>query len=102
MSAAVEWHKAAEPGELADGQLKAFDAAGTSLVLARQGDRYGALLDRCPHAGGPLSQGCIENGLLVCPWHGREYDPLTGHCEGFQAVQAYPVEVREDGIFVAA
>jgi len=101
LSDPISWHKAAELDELADGQLKAFEADGIPMVLSRLGNRYGALRDRCPHAGGPLSQGCIENGLVVCPWHGREYDPLTGRCEGYQAAQAYAVEVREDGIFVA-
>ena len=102
MNDAVTWHKAAEPGELADGELKAVVVAGTPVVLARVGERYRALDDRCPHAGGPLSQGCIENGLLVCPWHGREYDLETGRCEGFQPVRTFPVEVRDDGIFVAS
>lgn len=97
-----EWHRVAEPGELADGELKAVRAAGKVLVLVRIGDRYGALDDRCPHAGGPLSQGSIEDGLLVCPWHGRQYDVATGECAGFQATTTYPVEVRDDGIFVAA
>lgn len=102
MSAPTQWYKAAEPDELADGQIKAVRAAGITLVLSRRGEEYGALEDRCPHAGGPLSQGCIENGLLVCPWHGREYDPVSGACEGFQGANAHAVEVRGDGIFVAA
>jgi nitrite reductase/ring-hydroxylating ferredoxin subunit len=102
MNDAVTWHKAADPGELADGELKAVVVAGTQVVLVRVGERYRALDDRCPHAGGPLSQGCIENGLLVCPWHGREYDLETGRCEGFQPVRTFPVEVRADGIFVAS
>ncbi len=101
MSGPITWHKAADPGELADGELKAVVAARTQIVLVRHGERYSALLDRCPHAGGPLSQGCIENGLLVCPWHGREYDLVTGECAGFQPVPVFPVEVRADGIFVA-
>ena len=31
--------------------------------------------NRCPHQGGPLGEGSIENGLLRCPWHGYDYDP---------------------------
>lgn len=96
------WHKAAEPGELADGEVKQVVAAGRTIALARVGSRYAALDDRCPHAGGPLSQGTIENGLLVCPWHGREYDLASGECAGFVPVATYPVEVRDDGIFVEA
>ena len=43
-----------------------------------------ALENRCPHQGGPLGEGSIENGWLRCPWHGYDYDPLTGRSpEGF-------------------
>jgi hypothetical protein len=37
----------------------------------------GALENRCPHQGGPLGEGSIENGWLRCPWHGYDYDPLV-------------------------
>jgi len=48
-----------------------------------------------------LGEGTIEGGRLVCPWHGREYDPFTGACEGFaESVAAYPAEARADGIYV--
>ena len=96
------WHKIADADELADGSVKEIVAAGTVLVLTRVGNRYGALANRCPHAGGPLAQGSIENGLLVCPWHGREYNPVTGDCEGYSdGVRAYRVDVRVDGVYVA-
>jgi nitrite reductase/ring-hydroxylating ferredoxin subunit len=99
---AEAWHRVADCDELADGSLKEVVVAGTVLVLTRIGAHYGALNNRCPHAGGPLAQGCLENGLLVCPWHGREYDPLTGNCEGYaDSVRAYQVDVRADGIYVA-
>ena len=39
---------------------------------------WAALDNQCPHQGGPLGEGSIENGLLRCPWHGFDYDPLTG------------------------
>jgi len=102
MTTLVTWHKAADLDEMVDGQIKPFTAGDLTMVICRLGNHYGALEDRCPHAGGPLSQGSIENGLLVCPWHGREYDPLTGRCEGYQSATAHPVEVRDDGIFVGA
>ena len=100
--AAATWYRVADCDELAEGSLKEVVVAGNMLVLTRIGSRYGALHSRCPHAGGPLAEGSIENGLLVCPWHGREYDPVTGSCEGYaDSVRAYPVDVRVDGIYVA-
>jgi nitrite reductase/ring-hydroxylating ferredoxin subunit len=96
------WHKVAEAGEVADGEVRPVRSGGMVLALVRIGERYGALYDRCPHMGGPLSQGAIEDGRLVCPWHGREYDPFTGHCHGFgEAVRVCAVEARADGVYVA-
>ncbi|MEP6655662.1 MAG: Rieske (2Fe-2S) protein [Betaproteobacteria bacterium] len=101
-SIATNWYKVAAVEELADGELKRVPVAGKVLVLVRVGDRYGALDNRCPHMGGPLAEGSLENGRLVCPWHGREYDPLNGNCDGYaESVRAYPVEVRADGVYAA-
>lgn len=98
----ARWHKVADAGELTDGMLKRTVAADKVLVLVRLGDHCGALDDRCPHMGGPLSEGTLDNGRLVCPWHGREYDPLSGQCDGYaESVRAYPVEMRADGVYVA-
>ena len=79
----------------------AAEVAGRAIVIANFGEKCHALDDRCPHAGGPLSQGSIENGKLVCPWHGREYDLATGLCEAFPSVATHAVEMRDDGIYVA-
>jgi nitrite reductase (NADH) small subunit len=32
----------------------------------------------CPHEGGPLGEGTIENGRVVCPWHEYAFDVKTG------------------------
>ena len=58
--------------------------------------------NHCPHQGGPLGEGSIEKGLLRCPWHGYDYDPITGQPPGgfSDAVPSYPVEERADGVYV--
>ncbi|MGI4797880.1 MAG: DUF2231 domain-containing protein [Janthinobacterium lividum] len=43
------------------------------IVLVRQGERVHAMGARCSHAGGPLDQGWVLDGTLVCPWHGSRY-----------------------------
>ena len=48
------------------------------IVLIRRGDRVHAMGARCSHAGGPLDQGWVLDGALVCPWHGSRYDLETG------------------------
>jgi nitrite reductase/ring-hydroxylating ferredoxin subunit len=96
------WHKVAVASSIPDGAVQGCSVAGISFVLTRVGNTFGAVTDRCPHAGGPLAQGTLENGRLVCPWHGREYDPVTGTCHGYaDSLRCFPVEVRDDEVYVS-
>ena len=97
------WHRVADMGDLPDGRARPVTVDRHTICLTRRGDEYGALDNRCPHQGGPLGEGSIENGLLRCPWHGYDYDPLTGQPPpGFtDAPAAHPVELRDGGVWVA-
>ncbi|MFT5144686.1 MAG: pyruvate oxidase [Rhodothermales bacterium] len=98
----VEWHRVLEPGELPEGRVKAVNCGLVTVCMTRFKGKFGALDNRCPHQGGPLGEGSIENGLLRCPWHGWDYDPLSGKAPGFDdGVEAYPVEERADGVYIA-
>ncbi len=98
----LTFHKVAELDDLPDGRVRTVLAGKHSIALTRVGDQYGALDNHCPHQGGPLGEGSIEKGMLRCPWHGYDYDPLTGTPpSGFSDAPAcYPLEVRADGIYV--
>ncbi|MAE66991.1 MAG: pyruvate oxidase [Phycisphaeraceae bacterium] len=102
-SASITWHKALEPDELPEGRVKTVNIGTETICMARHQGQYGALDNRCPHQGGPLGEGSIENGLLRCPWHGWDYCPLTGKPPGGydDGVATYPVEPRDDGVYVA-
>lgn len=91
----TRWHRLVElPSE---GRVITAVIDGRSVALTRCGDKLGALANHCPHQGGPLGEGSIENGWLRCPWHGYDYDPTTGvPPEGFNdAPEAF--EVRQGG-----
>jgi pyruvate oxidase len=99
----AEWVRVADLDDLAEGRVRTAVAGDRTIALTRCRGRYGALENHCPHQGGPLGEGSIEKGLLRCPWHGYDYDPLTGlPPAGFSdAPAAYPVEERDDGVWVA-
>ncbi len=96
------WHQVLPTDVPADGRVTSTVLDGRSVALTRCGGRLGALENRCPHQGGPVGEGSIENGWLRCPWHGYDYDPATGQPpEGFSdAVLAYDVDERADGVYV--
>ncbi len=98
---ALTWIKVAEPDELPEGRVMTVVAGRRSLALTHWQGHYGAFDNRCPHQGGPLGEGSIEKGWLRCPWHGYDYDPLTGQPPpGFRdAPTCVPVEVRPDGVY---
>ena len=99
-----QWYKALTRDELPDGRVKTVTIGTESICMTHYDGQYAALDNHCPHQGGPLGEGSIENGLLRCPWHGWDYCPLTGSPPGDEfddGVPTYETEVREDGIYVA-
>ena len=103
------WYKVAEPNEIIEGRVKSVTAGIQSIALVHFDGQYAAMDNRCPHQGGPLGEGSIEKGLedqcwLRCPWHGWDFDPLTGKPPGGHedtGQEMFEVDVREDGIYVA-
>ncbi len=72
------------------------------ICLARINGELKALDNLCPHREGPLGQGWIEGGAVVCPWHSWAFDLSTGiadYPEG-EKVQVYPVRVEGDDVMV--
>ena len=101
-----KWYKIAE--SLADSGLAekaaiTISAGGKSICVARFEDKLYACAQKCPHAGGLMSQGSIdENGNIVCPLHRYKFSLEKGRNtsgEGYY-LKTYPVEERPDGIYV--
>ncbi len=96
------WHKVLESNDaLQENRVVTVLAGHKEICLSKFNGKICALDNLCPHQGGPLGEGSIENGILRCPWHGWDYHPCTGKAPGFDdGVDPYPVEEREDGIYV--
>jgi len=109
MSEQTHWHKVAELDELPTGRVKTVTVGTKSLALVHYQDQYAAMDNRCPHQGGPLGEGGIEEGVdgecwLRCPWHGWDFHPLTGKPPGGHedtGQELFAIEERADGIYVA-
>jgi methionine sulfoxide reductase heme-binding subunit len=52
--------------------------SGERVAVFRYDSRISAISNVCQHQNGPLGEGRIVNGCVVCPWHGYEYAPDTG------------------------
>ncbi|GGF40035.1 hypothetical protein GCM10011321_33600 [Youhaiella tibetensis] len=104
--------------DLKSRQRIVVDVDGTGVGVYFVGDEVRAYLNICPHMGGPVCQGKImprtleqvaENGKslglgfskdqlhIVCPWHGFEFDMMTGRhpINPNVRLKAIPVQVRD-------
>ena len=96
------WRKVLDRDELPSERVKTVTCDRVSICMVHHEGEFAALDNKCPHQGGPLGEGSIENGLLRCPWHGWDYEPLTGRSPGGydDGITTYPIEVREDGVYI--
>ncbi|MGH9184787.1 MAG: Rieske (2Fe-2S) protein [Acidimicrobiales bacterium] len=65
-AATTEWVRGDTAG-LEVGRVTTVVASGRAICPTRTEGGYGALDNRCPHQGGPLGDGQIENGYVICP-----------------------------------
>ena len=91
---ALVQHVVGTVDELPPGGRKIVEVEGRSIGVFNVAGRYYALRNRCPHKGAPLCVGMLkglvtgpapyqyvierEGEILRCPWHGWEFDLLTG------------------------
>lgn len=102
--------------EIPPGGRKIVTVAGRSVGVFNIDGEFFAVLNRCPHQGGPLCEGKLWSrlhapmpgvyayggeGLLVrCPWHGWEFDVRTGQSwfdPDRMRVRRFPVTVEPAG-----
>lgn len=109
--------------DLDDPSIRVFDIGGREIGLARKGNEVRAYENRCLHQGGPVCDGRIIGKVeavlaadkttrgerfsdteihIVCPWHGYEYDLLTGRCaaDSRLRLRSFPVSVVDDDVYV--
>ena len=98
----INWVKVAKKSDLLNERVKTVVAANQQVCLVHHENEFSALGNRCPHQGGPLGEGQIEDGWVICPWHAYQYDPKTGKApEGFDDhAKSYPVKLENDDIYV--
>ncbi|MBA3605446.1 MAG: Rieske (2Fe-2S) protein, partial [Acidimicrobiia bacterium] len=73
-----DWTTIARLAEVPEHQPTAVATDDVVLLVHRRGDDVVVLEDRCTHRGGPLHEGPVERGCIVCPWHDSAFDLATG------------------------
>jgi nitrite reductase (NADH) small subunit len=75
---------------------------GCIAIFRTSDDRVFALDDRCPHKGGPLSEGIVHGTSVTCPLHNWVFDMATGQAQGADSgsVGTHPVRVENGRIWL--
>src|SRR5262249_25624270 len=84
-----------------ENKLYRVTAAGVPVILLKMGETFYALAATCTHAGGPLDEGTLTNGVVQCPWHGARFRLRDGHTLTWPATinqPRYDVRVRDGQI----
>jgi nitrite reductase (NADH) small subunit len=109
--------------EVGEGERLVTELRGREIAVFNLGTEYRAYLNWCRHQGGPICEGSLtgtveatydrdsgetslewsrDGDVLMCPWHGWEYDVTSGECLSKRSVDlpSYPVEVQNGELVV--
>ena len=95
-------YRVAAVGDIPEGSGIAVDVGDKRIAVFRYEGKLYALDETCPHRGAPLHEGSIEHGVLLCPWHGWQFELASG-CSPrnpLSRVQTYKVRVEGESIYV--
>jgi nitrite reductase/ring-hydroxylating ferredoxin subunit/DMSO/TMAO reductase YedYZ heme-binding membrane subunit len=97
------WVRAGDAKDIPDGRaLVVRIAGGDEVAIFNDGGQFSAIGHRCAHQNGPLGEGRVIDGRVVCPWHGYEYDLRDGCAPApfTERVPTYPLRVENGVVFV--
>ncbi|NVM65131.1 nitrite reductase/ring-hydroxylating ferredoxin subunit [Mucilaginibacter sp. SG538B] len=98
----MKWHRIELSSDISNPFIKKTKAGSKNICLVNFESKLYAVSAKCPHAGADLSEGLCVRKLIVCPYHRYTYNLETGKGGEGQNdfIETYPVEVREDGVYV--
>jgi nitrite reductase/ring-hydroxylating ferredoxin subunit/DMSO/TMAO reductase YedYZ heme-binding membrane subunit len=88
--------------DIANGRARVVCPGGERIAVFRYDGKISAISNVCQHQNGPLGEGRIVRGCVVCPWHGYEYLPDSGASPPpfTEKVATFRVEVREGRVWI--
>lgn len=95
--------RVASASDVPEGEVRVVECGGRSLALSNVDGELYAIDNLCTHDGGPLGEGKLRRGRVLCPRHGAAFDAKTGKVLTLPAVKsvaAYRVVVDGDDVYV--
>ena len=84
------------------GEGRAYKVGDVGIAVFRQRDgKLFATQSQCPHRQGPLADGIVGAGTVICPFHAWKFDLTTGRCAGEDVtLRAFPVYELEGRLII--
>mgnify|MGYP001246480903 CR=1 FL=1 len=97
-----QWTKVEDLSPLLKTGRMVFRAASRQILILKQGERFFAVNNRCPHEGYPLSEGQLSaDCTLTCNWHNWKFDLKSGETlVGGDRLRSYPLRWQEGDLYV--
>ncbi|HYM39338.1 MAG TPA: Rieske 2Fe-2S domain-containing protein [Thermoplasmata archaeon] len=77
----MAFQKAIKESEIPDGKVGKAKVGKKEFAIIHVGQAFYCVDGICTHEGGPLGEGSLDDGKLVCPWHDGRYDYKTGEAD---------------------
>ncbi len=97
--------KIGDVGDVDQGQMRAYDVAGTRVNVVNAAGHLYAIDDTCTHAGCSLAKGQLEGTTVTCACHGSQFDVTSGSVlrgPAQRPVRSHAVEIQDDVIMAEA
>ena len=96
--------KVADVGQVPPGTSQVVEVGGQELALFNVDGQFFCIDNYCPHSGGPLGYGELEEDVVMCPWHAWQFNVKTGRMiySPSICVGTYPCKVEDDAVLVEA
>jgi 3-phenylpropionate/trans-cinnamate dioxygenase ferredoxin component len=99
--------------DVSEGSMKGFTVKSKYILIAKVEGKFYAVNAVCPHRGGYLPVGVLENNIITCPVHGAQFNVTDGKLykdvtdeikkvtgSGAHNLQSYKVSIKDESVFI--
>ncbi len=96
------FEKVCSTSDIEEGKGKMFTVNGKEIAVFKVNGKFYAIENACPHRGGSLADGILNDKIITCPLHSWQFDITTGRCtfEGAPNVKSFEARSESGEVLV--